>query len=108
MKLSNIATLAGLNVLFGSAAASFFIYASQDTISGTGADLYYFFPGYPDCNDVNRARAYVGTDNVSGNRQGVVCEGSGCYNGNPADIDRFEFNIADGHFSMPSCLPSWR
>lgn len=103
MNLSIAFTLAGLNLLFGSATASFFIYVSQDTTSGTGAELYYFFANYPSCNDMNGAHACVGIDDASSS-QGVVCDGLGCSNGQPGDIGRLEFNTDLG--TLVCTLPS--
>jgi hypothetical protein len=98
MKLTSltIAVLAGLNV--APASASFFIYWSQDTVSGTGAYLYYFFRGHPSCNDVINARAYTESNDVS-KIQGVVCDGPGCYNGKFEEVKRMEMNTNFGHYS---------
>ncbi|KAK4040419.1 hypothetical protein C8A01DRAFT_15676 [Parachaetomium inaequale] len=82
------------------AAADMYIYQSQDTMSGTGADIYNFFTGHPSCNDVNSATNYMGRDDVSGRRSGVNCDGSGCWNGNPNDITRLEMNTKFGHMTI--------
>ncbi|KAK0609426.1 hypothetical protein B0T14DRAFT_441850 [Immersiella caudata] len=92
-----VAALAGLN--FSPAAASFFIYWSQDPVSGTGAYLYYFFRGHPSCNDVINARAYTESDDVS-RIQGVVCDGAGCSNGKFEEVKRLEMNTDFGHYTI--------
>jgi hypothetical protein len=94
-----------------SAAADMYIYQSQDTMSGTGADIYHFFRGHPSCNDVNSATNYMGRDDVSGSKKGVNCDGSGCWNGNPNDITRLEMNTNFGHMSkstMSLILQLWK
>ena len=105
MKLSvlPLAALTALNV--GNAAASFFVYWSQDPISGTGAYLYYFFRGHPSCNDAINARAYTESDDVS-RIQGVVCDGVGCANGQFDQVTRMEMNTDFGHYSKFS--PAYR
>ena len=82
-----------------SAAAAMYIYQSQDSVSGTGADIYNFFKGHPSCNDVNKAVNYMGRDDVSGGKHGVSCDGNGCWNGKPNDIKRLEMNTKFGHYS---------
>ncbi|KAK3369597.1 hypothetical protein B0T24DRAFT_596320 [Lasiosphaeria ovina] len=96
-----LAILAIATHLAAPALADFFIYQGLESYIDVGAfNTYSFFRGPPDCNDVNNAPRYDESDDVSGDKQGVACDGRGCWQANPDDIDRLEFNTRFGHFTM--------
>ncbi|KAM7207814.1 hypothetical protein V8F20_001856 [Naviculisporaceae sp. PSN 640] len=84
-----------------SAERYFWIYWSQDSVSGTGAYMYYFFDNHPSCNDVFNTRGVMEQDDLNDGQEGAVCEGNGCWNGKPEEITRFEFNAPNyGHYNI--------
>ena len=58
-----------------------------------------FFRGSPNCDDVMNTPRYDERDDVSGDKQGVACDGGGCF-GTPEDVDRLEFNTDFGHYTI--------
>ena len=50
---------------------------------------------------------YRGTEDVSGDKKGVVCDGWGCSlsSPDPQTIERLEMNTDFGHYS--GCLPTY-
>ncbi|KXX77781.1 hypothetical protein MMYC01_204094 [Madurella mycetomatis] len=122
MKFSTVTILTALGLGSSTASAQsvqqrFHVYWSQDTVSGTGAWMYYFFGGEPSCNDVFTTRGVFEQSNLD-NREGVICQGNGCWNGRPHEITRFEFNapnfgrynieqITNGQFALMSTDGRW-
>ena len=98
--LAAVHLLAGVPPATAAPPNEFYIYQGQDTLSGTGASLYYFFDSHPDCDEANGAESWIeeGREDVSEN-EGVVCDGLGCSNSKYSEIERLEFNIHWGHYS---------
>ncbi|KAL1610004.1 hypothetical protein SLS60_001669 [Paraconiothyrium brasiliense] len=88
-------------LLSGTTLADFYIYEGWSTYS-TGLDPtteFYFFPGPPDCDDVNTGYTpYSPSDDVSGDKTGVRCDGCNAYGDSIAPTE-LEFNTDLGHYS---------
>ncbi|VBB83865.1 Putative protein of unknown function [Podospora comata] len=103
MKFTTLTTLA-TTALLTTAKADIWIYEGTDLGSG-GEVLWLFFPGFPppppshSCEDLKNTRLILQKWNVS-EIEGVVCDGDGCYNGNPEDLERLEFDVDFGHFTI--------
>ncbi|RKU46431.1 hypothetical protein DL546_006505 [Coniochaeta pulveracea] len=98
MKL--LAILASATFAAVPALADFLIYQGLESYPEVGTfNTYSFFSGPPSCDDVNTVKRYDRIDDVSGDKQGVACDGGGC-TGSPEDVDRLEFNTDFGHFTM--------
>jgi hypothetical protein len=102
MKLLPLITLAAVP-LAQVASANFFIYKIREHIpipdAGGPFHVYIFSKGHISCQEVIYGDSTVERDDVSGDKRGVSCDGSGCFFGDPHDIDRLEVNNALGHFS---------
>ncbi|KAK4640354.1 hypothetical protein QC761_603605 [Podospora bellae-mahoneyi] len=108
MKFTTLTTLVTLvttalltTALLTTAKADIWIYEGTDLGSG-GEVLWLFFPGFPpphSCEDVKNTRLILQKWDVS-EIEGVVCDGDGCYNGNPEDLERLEFDVDFGHFTI--------
>ncbi|KAM7218531.1 hypothetical protein V8F06_006135 [Rhypophila decipiens] len=101
MKFPITALLSLSLATFAAAERYFYVYWSQDTVSGTGAYMYYFFDNHPSCDDVFNTRGVMEQDDLDDGQEGAVCEGAGCSNGKPEEITKFEFNAENyGHYSI--------
>ncbi|KAK4662746.1 hypothetical protein QC763_603605 [Podospora pseudopauciseta] len=76
-------TLTTLTTLATTAKADIWIYECTDLGSG----------------DVKNTRLILQKWDVS-KIEGVVCDGDGCYNGNPEDLERLEYDVDFGHFTI--------
>ena len=94
--------------IVGLASADFDLYIGQDNaIPGIQIDTFWVFNNEPDCNQVNSWEYHDGRDDVSGDKRGVRCEGKGCKNNNPLEIDLIEMHFSNNpllHFSKPPLI----
>lgn len=81
------------------------------------ANRFWFYRSQLSCDAVVIMNSYAEKSDVSGNMQGVVCEGNLCQSrwicedtscrpDIPGDIDRFEMNTDFGHYSKCPNVPS--
>ncbi|KAK3386691.1 hypothetical protein B0H63DRAFT_447608 [Podospora didyma] len=82
----------------------FINYADGTQARSFYADMWQIFDHDPDCNDISNFRWFFDTDDVSGNKIGVRCEGDNCSgNGDPNKIDVVEMHFANDplfHFTI--------
>ncbi|KAK1829509.1 hypothetical protein QBC39DRAFT_125771 [Podospora conica] len=83
-----VATLLGLTN------ANFDLYAGTEQSLGGFFMVWTIHQTPPDCKRVNQAETYLQLDDVSGNKVGVRCEGSGCSTYQPSNV-----NVVEMHFS---------
>lgn len=116
MKFSLAQSAALLALLPAGALANFDLYSSvqTDIFGAAGAQqMWHIFEAEPDCNNVDHDGSWWYTsDDVSGEKTGVRCEGRGCNSnqeGESGDIDILEMNFHGTdpvyHFSKCSFYP---
>lgn len=87
------------------AVADFDLYSGQNLALGEGnnADVWFTLNAEPDCTTAWNAEYHFDTDDVSGRKLGIRCEGDGCQGTNdPAGIDVLEMHFTNEpylHFS---------
>ncbi|KAJ4287272.1 hypothetical protein N0V90_012670 [Kalmusia sp. IMI 367209] len=93
--------LAASVALLSPALADFYVYNGFTISSVDSAYLehFYFWTGPPDCNAVTGAVPLTPSDDVSGDKEGVRCEGCSASDPDSADPTELEFNEDFGHYT---------